>query len=55
VPADKLSASQIRKHQQKATALLDGHLKVRGKGSLQEASLFPISNIWRNRSTQTSG
>jgi cell wall-associated NlpC family hydrolase len=39
VPAEKLSASQIRKHRQKATALLDGHLEAapRKSGSLQEA------------------
>ncbi|MGE5212352.1 MAG: CapA family protein [Nitrospirota bacterium] len=39
VPAEKLSASQIRKHRQKATALLDGHLEAapRTSGSLQDA------------------
>jgi hypothetical protein len=39
VPAEKLSASQIRKHRQQATALLDGHLEAapRKSGSLQEA------------------
>ncbi len=39
VPAEKLSASQIREHRQKATALLDGHLEAapRKSGSLQEA------------------
>ena len=39
VPAEKLSASQISEHRQKATALLDGHLEAapRKSGSLQEA------------------
>ena len=39
VPAEKLSASQIREHRQQATALLDGHLEAapRKSGSLQEA------------------
>jgi hypothetical protein len=39
VPAEKLSASQIREHQQKATAVLDGHLEAapRKSGSLREA------------------
>ena len=39
VPAEKLSASQIREHQQNATALLDGHLEAapRKSGSLQDA------------------
>jgi poly-gamma-glutamate capsule biosynthesis protein CapA/YwtB (metallophosphatase superfamily) len=39
VPAEKLSASQIREHQQNATALLDGHLEAapRNSGSLREA------------------
>ena len=39
VPTEKLSASQIREHRQKATALLDGHLEAapRKSGSLQEA------------------
>src|SRR5258707_3699826 len=39
VPAEKLSASQISEHRQRATALLDGHLEAApGKsGSLQEA------------------
>ncbi|MGC1320545.1 MAG: CapA family protein, partial [Candidatus Udaeobacter sp.] len=39
VPVEKLSASQIREHRQKATALLDGHLEAapRKWGSLQEA------------------
>ena len=39
VPAEKLSASQIREHRQKATALLDGHLEAapRKSESLQEA------------------
>ena len=39
VPAEKLSASQIREHRQQATALLDGHLEAapRKSGSLREA------------------
>jgi cell wall-associated NlpC family hydrolase len=39
VPAEKLSASQIREHRQKAMALLDGHLEAapRKSGSLQAA------------------
>ncbi len=39
VPAEKLSASQISEHRQKATALLDGHLEAapRKSGSLREA------------------
>lgn len=39
VPAEKLSASQIREHRRQATALLDGHLEAapRKSGSLQEA------------------
>jgi poly-gamma-glutamate capsule biosynthesis protein CapA/YwtB (metallophosphatase superfamily) len=39
VPAEKLSDSQIREHQQKATAFLDGHLEAapRTSGSLQDA------------------
>jgi hypothetical protein len=39
VPAEKLSASQIRERGQQATALLDGHLEAapRKSGSLQEA------------------
>src|SRR6266481_5536584 len=39
VPAEKLSASQIRQHRQQATSLLDGHLEAapRKSGSLQEA------------------
>jgi len=38
VPAEKLSASQISEHRQKATALLDGHLEAapRKSGSLRE-------------------
>src|SRR5882757_9049528 len=39
VPAEKLAASQISEHRQKATALLDGHLEAapRKSGSLQDA------------------
>lgn len=39
VPAEKLSASQIREHRQRATALLDGHLEAapRKSGSLEKA------------------
>jgi hypothetical protein len=39
VPAEKLSASQIGEHRQRATALLDGHLEAapRKSGSLREA------------------
>jgi poly-gamma-glutamate capsule biosynthesis protein CapA/YwtB (metallophosphatase superfamily) len=39
VPADKLSASQIREHRQQATAFLDGHLEAapRKSGSFREA------------------
>src|SRR5215471_4126484 len=39
VPAEKLSASQISKHRQQATAFLDGHLEAapRKSGSLREA------------------
>jgi hypothetical protein len=39
VPAEKLSASQVREHRQQATALLDGHLEAapRKSGSLREA------------------
>ena len=39
VPAEKLSASQIREHREQATELLDGHLEAapRKSGSLQEA------------------
>jgi capsule synthesis protein PGA_cap len=39
VPADKLSASQIRNHRQQATGLLDGHLEAapRKSGSLRKA------------------
>ncbi len=39
VPADKLSASQIREHRQEATAFLDGHLEAapRKSGSLRDA------------------
>src|SRR5215475_5000225 len=39
VPAEKLSAGQIRERQQRATALLDGHLEAapRKSGSLEKA------------------
>src|SRR6476646_2207253 len=39
VPAEKLSASQISEHRQRATELLDGHLEAapRKSGSLREA------------------
>jgi hypothetical protein len=39
VPAEKLSASQIQEHRDRATALLDGHLEAapRKSGSLREA------------------
>jgi len=39
VPAEKLSASQIRERREEATAFLDGHLEAapRKSGSLQEA------------------
>lgn len=39
VPAEKLSTSQIREHQQRANALLDGHLEAapRKSGSLEKA------------------
>jgi hypothetical protein len=39
VPADKLSETEIRKHTQQATALLDGHLEAapRKSGSLHES------------------
>jgi capsule synthesis protein PGA_cap len=39
VPAEKLSASQIREHRQEATGFLDGHLEAapRKSGSLREA------------------
>src|SRR5262245_54151172 len=41
VPAEKLSASEIREHQHQATVLLDGHLEAapRKSGSLREAYL----------------
>lgn len=39
VPAEKLSASQIQEHEQRATALLDGHLEAapRKSGSFRDA------------------
>jgi poly-gamma-glutamate capsule biosynthesis protein CapA/YwtB (metallophosphatase superfamily) len=39
VPAEKLSASQVREYRQQATALLDGHLEAapRKSGSLRES------------------
>jgi poly-gamma-glutamate capsule biosynthesis protein CapA/YwtB (metallophosphatase superfamily) len=45
VPAERLLPSQIREHQQKATALLDGHLEAapRKSGSLREA--YVVSDL----------
>ena len=47
IPADKLSEGQIREHQQRTTALLDGHLEAapRKSGSLHEA--YVVSDFER--------
>src|SRR4029453_1108580 len=47
VPAEKLSASQIRERREEATAFLDGHLEAapRKSGSLQEA--YVVSDFKR--------
>src|SRR5215471_21764670 len=50
VPAEKLSAGQIRERQQRATALLDGHLEAapRKSGSLEKAYVVSdLTNLWK--------
>jgi hypothetical protein len=45
VPAEKLSASQIREHRQKATALLDGHLEAAPRKSRSLRDAYVVSDF----------